>query len=1197
MRDLLLFFPKLELAPPPSPDHVGPLPAKARKAPSSTLPGKKAGLLLAGLILGALFCSGAFSQEIASAARTREGNGTKIMAQDKIQYKPLREVLSELEVKYNVSFGFAKKHLQNKMVKARSLETDGPEELESLLESLLAPLSLTHEKLENRYYVIFPNGAEGQFKSLERKSMLHQQQHHILNYQGFFAMQEPILHKMTSVGGGLYLAVHAVSGRVTDESGQGLPGVSVVLRGSTMGVSTGPDGNYSLNLPDGNGTLVFSFIGYLTQEVAVNNRTEINVGLKVDTKRLSELVVVGYGTQARREVTGAISSIKASEIVQLPVARVDQALQGRAAGVMVTNSGSPGRNPQVLIRGIGTVNDTNPLFVIDGLPSGSLNALNPNDIESVEVLKDAAAAAIYGSRGANGVVLITTKKGVAGATRVAVDSYYGVQDAWRQMDLLNREQYLAFGRDLLQNANQPVPQRFSDLGEFANVDTDWQGEMFRTAPIQSHNVNLSGGSDKYNFNVGAGYFKQDGIMLGTDFERVSVRSNSSFKMGRVTVGQTLTIAYSDRMNETQSGGRTQIEHILKSVPYIPVRDPSRLGGFRAPDRVDGSDPENPVLVATLRTNRTQTMNILGTGFAEVNILNGLQYKFLVGMDMAYGTRDQFTPKFSAGDFSFTPFASMSLGRSTFISPLISNQLTFSRQFGIHSINAVGVLERQTFRSDNLNGAGRNTLTNDIRVLNGTSDQTAGGNLTEYALISYVGRVNYTLAEKYLFGASIRRDGGSRFGPNNKWGVFPSVSAGWRISGEQFMAGLPAISDLKLRASFGTTGNDRIGDYQYIPTVVTNYPTNFGNNIVPGATVRALADPNIKWESTVMKNIGLDLGLFNDRFVTSLEYFDNETRDMIIGRPIPPSLGYPGAPTANIGTVSNRGFELTTGYRKSAGTFQWSLDANFSAIRNRLVSLANGRSIAGPNFAGDPVTFTEEGQPIAYFFGWVMDGIFQQGDNFSQQPTAKPGDIRFRDIAGPRDENNNPTGPDGVIDANDRTNIGHFMPDFTYGLNASASFKGFDFTMFLQGVQGNEIMNTNLYHLQGMTRLFNSSTDVLRRWTPTNTDTDVPRAINGDPSRNARLSTRYIEDGSYLRIKNLSIGYSLPQSLLNSLGNGVISNIRVYLSSQNLLTLTKYTGYDPEIGASEFHSQSYARGVDYGQFPQARTFIGGIQIGL
>jgi TonB-dependent starch-binding outer membrane protein SusC len=1001
------------------------------------------------------------------------------------------------------------------------------------------------------------------------------------------------------INSGIFQGINITGKVLSGEDNTGLPGVNIIVQGSTIGTVTDLTGNYSLEVPGQSSVLVFSSVGYVTEEVTVGTRTVIDITLNPDITALSEIVVVGYGTQERAKVTGAISSVSAKEITQTPVVSFDQALQGRAPGVFVVNSGSPGRNPIVRIRGIGTVGNNDPLYVIDGVPAGGLNTINPNDIESIEVLKDASTAAIFGSRGANGVIMVTTKRGKSGKPNVQLDAYYGTQTAWRQLDLLNREQYLAFGRDLQTNGNQPIPARFDNLGEFANVETDWQKEMFRTAPVQDYNLSISGGAENSNYMISGGYFNQQGILLGTGFERFSFRANSDFKIGRLKIGESITVSHIDQQVESVPGGRSILEHTIKSVPYIPVTDPSRLGGFRSPDRIDGSDPQNPVLQSVLRDDKNLDLKILGNVFAEYNIGAGFSYRLSVGIDLNQGNQSRFMPQYDAGDFEQNPTADISESNSRFFRSMIINQLNYAKSFGDHSISANLIYEVTRDQFKGFNAAGENAITSDIKVLSGASNPNIGGSKSEYALLSYLGRINYDYKGKYLLTASIRQDGGSRFGPGNKWGTFPSFSAGWRLTEEDFMTGVTWLSDFKLRGSYGEVGNDRIGDYRYQATIDGNYRYNYNGNTITASTISALANEAVQWETTKMTNIGIDMGLFNDKLRASVEWFKNDSEGLLLNVPIPFSLGMDGAPVANVGTVSNKGFEFSLGYQNQQGAFKWSIDANASTVTNELVSLGIGQSVFGPGFEGNPVTYTEEGQPIAYFYGWIVDRLYQEGDDFSQQPNAKPGDIKFKDIGGgPLDENGNPT-PDGVINANDRTYLGHFLPDFTYGLNFNADWKNFDMSLFLQGVSGNEIMNTNLYDTEGMTRLFNAGTRVLDRWTPTNTNTDVPRAVTGDPNNNARISSRYIEDGSYMRLKNLTVGYSLPQTSLNNFVKGSIRSLRIYVSATNLFTITNYSGYDPEIGAinADASDASLRTGVDYGQYPQPRTFLGGIQIGF
>jgi len=1000
-------------------------------------------------------------------------------------------------------------------------------------------------------------------------------------------------------GNEIFQGINITGKIISGDDNSALPGVNIIVKGTSVGTVTDLDGNYALEVPDASAILVISSVGFITEEVAVGTRTVINMTLNPDITALSEIVVVGYGTQERAKVTGAISSISAAEITQSPVVSFDQALQGKTSGVYVVNSGAPGANPVVRIRGISSTNNADPLYVIDGVPAGGLNTINPNDIESIEVLKDASTAAIYGSRGANGVIMVTTKRGKAGAgkPKVQFDAYYGTQKAWKQWDLLNVDQYLAYGADLQTNGGQPIPERFSNLGEFSNVETDWQKEIFRTAPVQNYNVSITGGGEKSNFMVSGGYFNQEGILRGTGFERYSFRANSDFTIGKLKIGESITVASISQQVESVPGGRSLIEHTIKSVPYIPVKDPTRLGGYRSPDRVDGSDPQNAVMQTSLAENYNVDLKILGNVYAELDLGAGFSYRLQVGVDMNQSNQSRFMPQYDAGDFEKNPTADISESNGKFFRSMITNQLNYAKTFGSHNISANLIYEVTQDQYKAFNASGENALSSEIKVLNGASNANIGGTKSEYALISYLARVNYDYKGKYLVSASMRRDGGSRFGENSKWGNFPSFSAGWRLTEESFLSGSSVLSDLKLRGSYGEVGNDRIGDYRYQATIDGDYRYNYNGNTTTASTVSALANGALRWETVKMTNIGADFGLFSDKLRGSIEWFQNNSEGLLLSVPIPQSLGLDGAPVANVGTVSNKGFEFSLGYQQNTGAFQWSLDANASTVKNELVSLGIGKSIFGPAFEGNPVTYTEEGQPIAYFYGWVVDRLFQEGDDLSSQPNAKPGDIKFKDLAGPADAEGNPTGPDGKIDANDRTNLGHFLPDFTYGLNFNANWKNFDMNLFLQGVSGNEIMNTNIYDLEGMTRLFNSGTGVLDRWTPTNTDTDMPRAVTGDPNGNARVSSRFVEDGSYMRLKNITIGYTLPETSLAGFAKGAIRNLRIYITSSNLFTITNYSGYDPEIGIGVQQNNSLATGVDYGQYPQPRTFIGGIQFGF
>ena len=1005
-----------------------------------------------------------------------------------------------------------------------------------------------------------------------------------------------------------------LSGTVTSEAGEALTGVNVIEKGTNRGTTTDRNGQYRLAVGR-DVTVTFSYVGFARQEVVVGNRTVIDIKLIPDPQSLSEVVVVGYGTQKKSSLTGAVSSVSPKDLRALPVISATQALQGRVPGVSVTNNSSPGSEPVVRIRGVGSISlNPNPLYVIDGVPAGGLNNIDPKDIESLEVLKDASAAAIYGSRAANGVILITTKRGTTnGKITINVDSYYGTQSVWRKLDLLNRDEYIRYGTSLLTAAGQPVPGRFANMSTpvydgatqtFAQTDTDWQDVMFRSAPITDHQISLSGGNTTSRFYTSVGYFSQDGILPFTNYNRQSFRINSDHKVSKyLTIGQTMLASTDFRRLERDGGGRSLLMNIMRMTPYWPERDPTKIGGFSTTAQgLDATDPENPLRVAE-QEQQFQTdrgFKLLGSLFAEIKFTDFLRYRFTFGADYSNTRFNGFLPIYNDGNRSRV-IANVNENRNEFFSSVMTNQLTFEKTFGKHFVNLTAVGEQQKAQFRSLSAGGQRP-DNNIQVIQGVSNPTGASTRSENLLISYVGRLNYEFAGKYLLGASIRRDGSSKFAPGRKWGTFPAISAGWRISEEHFMDNLPAISELKLRGSYGKTGYNAIGDYDWQPLIQANntiYP--FGNQNQQGSYFNQLGNSELSWEVTTMTNIGLDASLLNNKINLSAEIYERQTDGLLLRVPLPQSVGYSVNPLANVGSMRNRGFELSAGYNYSSKNFNWNLTGTFDITRNRVLSLvtpnANINSGSNADFGGFDITRSEAGQPIQSFYGWVVDGIFQSkeeldryngidGDNktFYQNDKTAPGDIRFRDLDG-----------NGKIDASDRMYLGSFIPKFSYGLNWAGSFRNFDFTVFFQGVQGNKIYNGTKAIGQGQLRLFNATTDVLNAWTPQNTDTNVPRSISGDPNQNSRTSDRFLEDGSYLRLKNLSIGYSIPAATIGKLTGNVLNKVRVYVSSQNLLTLTKYTGYDPEVSSRNYNLLN--NGIDYVQYPQARTVMVGVNLGF
>jgi TonB-linked SusC/RagA family outer membrane protein len=1004
------------------------------------------------------------------------------------------------------------------------------------------------------------------------------------------------------------IADQPVTGTVLDEKGGPLVGVNIQLKGTARGTTSDARGTYRIDVPNASAVLVFSYIGYKRQEITVGNQSTINISLEADAGSLEEVVVVGYGTQKRSSLTGAVSTVTPKEITALPVPNVASALQGRVPGVSVVNNGNPGSAPTVQIRGIGSINyASGPLYVIDGVPTGDISSFNNNDIESLEVLKDASSAAIYGSRAANGVILITTKKGSRDSkVRITLDSYVGTQSAWHKIDVLNRDQYVQYAKALTSGAGIPLPSRLNDLNQpvyagatqtFAQTETNWQNELFRNAPIAQHQLSLSGGNAISRFFASGSYFKQQGIMIGTDFERGTLRINSDHQIAKfLSIGQTLTGSYSNQRGET-TGDRSQLMHALRMMPYWPTTDPTKPGGYSAPTAADGSDPENPLRAPNLDITRTKFLKMFATFYADVRLTSFLKYRFNYGADLGYSNGSTFNPIYNDG-YVTRASATVSETRNTNISQVFTNQLSFDKTLGKHSISAVAATETQKVISNGMTGSGTRP-NNDLQVIQGVSNPAVTSTRGETDLISYIGRVNYDYDGKYLLSASIRRDGSSLFAPGNKWGNFPSASVGWRINQENFMKGVPQLSELKLRASYGKTGFNGINNYAWQSVVqadATAYP--FGSANTLGSYFNALGNTSLKWETTDMVNVGLDVGLFNNQITFTGEVYNRFTDGLILAVPIPNSIGYSNAPVANIGSMKNWGYEFQAGYNYTKGDFRWNVSANVGITRNRVLSLATPTAAiyAGLNadYGGFDITKTEVGQPIQSFYGWKVDGIFQSqaeidkfnaidgNDKTLYQDKAAPGDIRFKDING-----------DGKIDANDRTYLGSYLPNFNYGANFTANYKNFDFTLYLQGTAGNKIYNGTKVVTQGMLRLFNAGPAVLNAWTPTNTNTDVPRAVSGDPNNNSRTSDRFIEDGSYMRVKNLTIGYTIPAKVLGSLTNNVVNKVRVYVSSQNLLTLTKYTGYDPEINSR--NGTLLRSGIDYANYPQARTLLAGLQL--
>ncbi len=1106
------------------------------------------------------------------------------------EQQSLASVLNRLGKHHQVNFFFESNTGERTI---GNIPISTTEKLEQSLQKILVPLNLTYEKVGD-IYMIQPVKNVPVIPKLLRedpKSPEDERGSTPLNFPSRLAETRSIRQQIIQ---------KSITGQVTDlTNNEGLPGVNILAKGTSTGTVTDIDGNYRLTVSDDVTTLVFSSVGYETKEVEINGRTTINMSLSPDVQSLSEVVVVGYGTQEKKDLTSAISTISSEEVARMPVANWDNALQGISPGVEIQNNqGRPGANSTIRIRGVGSIGNTDPLVVVDGVPVGS-DAVIPTDVESIQVLKDAAAAAIYGSRGANGVVLITTKSGQTGAPKVTIDSYVGFEEPWRQLDLLNSQQWAELVSENNTNAGGVVPERAQQIlnndPAYDGRNTNWQDGLFQQGLIQQHNLSVSGGSDVGNYYISAGFFDQQGILIKTPYKRYNVRVNSEWGKGKFTFGENIAFRYENNRNEASGGGRSLIEATLKETGPVPIYDETNLGGFGGPDAIDGHDANNPVGLAH-RIN-DQNFNRLFTGavWGQYEFIEGLTYKLNFGFNSADNSSERLVLETDLGPKSLTQTELRQQHRWN-TGLILENTLNFQRQFGKHNIGVLAGITSERYNSRFFRAQGVGLQSEELSVLDLVEEQfQIAGDDAENRLYSLLGRVTYSYNDRYLLTANVRRDGSSRFGQDFRYGVFPSVSVGWRISEEPFLESWRSLDNLKLRASYGTLGNQNIGDYRYSDYIAIGANYNWNGERYIGAVPRRFGNPDIKWETVEQLDIGIDLDLFNGAFSLTADYYNKETQDMLVDVPIPASSGSLREVTLNSGSVRNRGFEFMATYRKNAGDFQFDVSANLATIDNEVLSLATeGTNITQGRVEFGSATRTEAGHPIGSFYGLVTDGIFQtqaeldaytnsEGDPI--QPRAEPGDIRFVDLDG-----------DGNIDADDRDFIGSPIPDLLYGFTFNAAWKGLDASIFFQGSQGNDVYAELVAWTEGMHNNFNASTVALNRWTPENTNTDIPRAIRNDPNGNiTQVSDRYVKDGSYLRLKNVVLGYTLPQTLIEPIG---LSNVRFYLTGRNLLTFTDYPFYDPEIGSGAIGTQgteNTSRGIDNGYYPQARTYIVGLQV--
>ncbi len=1014
-------------------------------------------------------------------------------------------------------------------------------------------------------------------------------------------MRKPILLFLLSclLQAGLF-AQTAVSGRITDKNGESLIGVTVAVKGTNTGTSSDVAGRFKVQVPSADAVLVFAYTGYQNKEVAVGNQTTLEIQLDETASLINEVVVVGYGAQKRSNISGAVSTITSEEISELPILRTEQALQGRTAGVQVTqNSGSPGSALTVRVRGTGTINNSDPLYIVDGIPVDGLDFLNPNDIESINVLKDAASSAIYGARGANGVVLITTRSGKKNQEgKIRYESYFGVQSTWKKANLLSAEQYAILSNEAHIAAGvKPLPE-FSNPAALGQ-GTDWLDALFTTAPMTSHQISMTGGSDKSTYSISGNYFNQEGIVGGDKaaFQRYTVRVNGTHEVKKwLNIGTNVGLTALTRNGLAENNEfTTPLVRALNMDPVTPIR---KADGTFAYSRYSDTDITNPINAIEQTYDRWRSNRLVGSVFGELTLAQGLTFRSAYSVDATFASQGIFFPSF---DLSNDPVLSDApAGEKRLVNSVVKNDntwrnwqwenvLSYQKTFAeTHAFNFTAGTTALYNLHEYSGGANTNLPSNDPddAYLSNTIDplgsQSTYGGATESALNSYFGRVNYAYDDRYVVSAAFRMDGSSRFGANNRFGYFPSLSAGWIVSHEGFWKG-DLINFLKLRASWGQNGNDKIGNYSFTTVVNSGQNYTFGPNqtITNGSVSLRAANPDLKWETITQTDFGVDMELLQGRVNFTGDYYIKNTSDMLYAAPVPLTAGTE-APVRNVASVKNTGLELALNYRNRDRAFKYSVGGNISFVKNEVTSLGDGGE---PVFAGRvqsanaSVTKTEVGQPIGAFFGYVTDGIFQTQQEVNEGPfqneATAPGDIRFKDQNG-----------DKIIDANDQVYIGNPAPKFTYGANIDFEFKGFDLGIFLQGSQGNDIYNATVRY--DFTYV-NRPVSVLNRWTGAGTSESEPRVNLSDPNQNARVSNRFVEDGSYLRVKNVQLGYSLPASLLKKVK---CDKFRLYVSAQNLFTFTKYTGLDPEIGA---YNGALEAGIDRGFYPQARVWLGGVNV--
>lgn len=980
-----------------------------------------------------------------------------------------------------------------------------------------------------------------------------------------------------------------VTGTVTDVNGEPIIGANIRIKGTTTGTITDIDGNFSIKA-EPQSVIEVSYIGYLTQETVINNQKSIRFLLKEDTKTLDEVVVIGYGVQKKADLTGSVANINTEKLNTQSNANIGQALQGKIAGVdIVSQGGAPGSGTRIMVRGIGTLNNASPLYIVDGMYMNSIDHINPNDIASIDVLKDASSAAIYGSRAANGVIIVTTKEGsnTEGKPIIDLSVNLGISTASKFLDMLDAKGWAEVTTIARQAIGKPALDMATDLAN--KPDNDWQDIMFRPALMQNYNLSVKGGGKYSTYYTGLGYFNQDGIVIGTNYQRYNIQSKNDYKRGIFSAGTNLIISFShDKpLHQELRGG--MIGTILQSVPTLEKYDDTREGGYGGTygDVVNIPHPL-AIIDDNIMDRYNENVKIFANLYAQIELFKGLKYKLNLTPDFSFERYKNYLNKYDFGlaTNSITQLTERQRRRRNI---LVENLLTFDRTFGEHKISALAGYTYQDSRFRHIQAYGEGLPQGLEEIDAATTNRSNEGNSWRSVLTSILGRVFYSYQNKYLFTATIRRDGSSKFGKNNRYGYFPSFSLGWNVAEEKFMENVHWLDQLKLRGGYGVLGNQEIDNYQYSSTITTgiNYPDGNGG-LLQGAFPKNFANPDIKWEETAMTNVGIDFMAFNNRLSLTADYYVKNTKDILLTVPIPISSGGANDPIRNAGKIRNNGFEFNLGWMDQPNPdISYGINLIGSFNKNKVIAMGSesGSIKGGSTNQNITTSETKAGYPIGGYWLISTAGYFnsqEEVDAYAKdgkkiQPAAEPGDIKFVDA-------NN----DGVINDDDRVFQGSPFPDFTFALNGNMRYKNFDLSIGLQGVLGNKIYNATRQTLEDVTKGSNFLASCLDYWTPENKNASHPRLTWDDPNRNTRAeSDRYLENGSYLRLRSVQLGYTFPQTWFK----GAIQHARVYINAENLFTITSYSGYSPDVNAD---NANY-RGFDNFIYPTNRTFMLGLNV--